>query len=139
MNMMLDKALEVIIKNPQFLSQHLAIVENLAFSGLLDYMRTAGMARLKLPYKDAVELSLNAARVQGWQDCLDTIITFKDQIYGPEIEDRPQNTPRSDFGSLDKAVERGDLTREEADAIRSDTKPDYSIYTSTDKLSTTGS
>jgi hypothetical protein len=131
--MMLDKTLEVIIKNPQFLSQHLTIVENLTYSGLLDYLRTAGLARLRLPYKDAVEMSLNAARVQGWQECLDTIITFRDQIYKPEIEDKPSQTPRSDFGSLDKAVDRGDLTREEADAIRLNTKPDYSAYITTDK------
>ena len=128
--MMLDRALKAITENKQFLSMHMTMVEYLEYSGLLAYMRTAGMAYLSLPYKDATESALNAARAQGWQLCLDTILTFRDQVYGPELAPNTKEVPRPDFGSIDRAVERGDLTQEEANAIRANTKPDYSAHIS---------
>jgi hypothetical protein len=131
--MMLDKALRAITDNPDFLTQHLYIVEGLQRSGLLAYLRVAGLSYLNLPYKDATESALNAARAQGWQMCLDTILTFKEQVYGPEIDTTDKTVPRPDFGSIDRAVDRGDLTKEEADAIRNDTKPDYTTYIRSDK------
>lgn len=136
---MLDKALDAILENKDFLPQHLYIVEGLQRSGLLAYLRVAGLSYLNLPYKDATESALNAARAQGWQACLDTIITFKEQVYGPELDPvKNKPIPRPDFGAINKAVERGDLTEEEANAIRNNTKPDYSAYVDTGRTETPG-
>lgn len=123
---MISTDLESITSNKQFLNDHLAMVMFLENSKLLSYLRGAGLRSLQNSLTDVNVAALSGSYAAGWQACLDLLVDFKDIVIRPLLE--VQDNPRADFGSLDKAVADGDLTKEEADAIRSGNTPTYTDH-----------
>lgn len=64
--------------------------------------------------KDVNAMASEASWSAGFNDCLDSLQHFKELYLGDSIEIKPQV---ADFGAIDLAVLRGDMTEEEA-AIR---------------------
>lgn len=51
----------------------------------------------------------------GYEAALDKLMVLKEIIQGASVE---EFRPYADFGGLDKAVQEGNLTKEESDVIR---------------------
>jgi hypothetical protein len=119
---MIEEDLQKIVDNKFFLTQHAEVVMFLEDSKFLSYLRAKGLEFL-IASTDINNAALNGQRAAGWQACLDLIVDFKEKILRPILETKA--TPRADFGSLDRAVESGDITKEEADAIRNNRTPTY--------------
>ena len=122
----MSKTLEDLLSNPHFFDDYATLRVLLERSGLLEYLRVAGLDYLSRPYKDMGESALNAARTAGWQDCLTQIDKFKEALNA--MHNASDNTLRADFGSLQSLVENNILTPEEKEAIANGTNPDYSKH-----------
>lgn len=118
--------LDELTIDPNFIPEYANAILSLERSRLIEYLRSKGLDYLLLPYKDATEAALNAARTQGWQACLDSIEDFK-RTLGAE-RDVKSVMPRADFQSLERSVETGDLTAEEKEALANGKLPDYSQF-----------
>jgi len=83
-------------------------------SGVFSFLRAYG--RVILSPKDTQEsVALNGAYAAGFQDALDLLFNFKEQLLD-SARDAPTLTP--DFGGSNSAVTRGDLTKEEAYGLK---------------------
>lgn len=99
-------------------------------SGVLNVLRALGRPTRYNLGKDLNVLSSEASWSAGWNDCLDALLHFKEMYLDDEPE-VSQNNP-ADFGAVQLAQDKGDLTKEEADARKQRgnyTKPDISAYT----------
>ncbi len=116
--------LERLLKNPEVSDVTLNIHNLLKNSGVADYVQMLGNQILTKQTSTVEEAALQGARAAGWQECLDFILYFNELVIQPTV--KVDSMPRADFGSLDRAVTLGDLTKEEVDAIRTNRQPDYS-------------
>lgn len=82
-------------------------------SGVLNVLRALGRPTRYNLGKDEHAMASEASWSAGWNDCLDALLHFK-ELY---LEDAPEiKTEAPDFGAVDMARSRGDLTEEEANA-----------------------
>lgn len=110
---MLETELDILRKNPETISSYSSGMSLLFRSGVFQYLRAMG--RVLLSPKDTQEsIALNGAYAAGWQDCLDILLNFKEQVYDKRAI--PKNI-RVDYGGFRAALQRGDLTEEDRNAI----------------------
>ena len=86
-------------------------------SGVIEALRENGrvsMASPELPNYIDYQAQI-AAWSNGFNMALDQLLNFKEMFLDTAIS---YNLPVMDFGGLDEAVKKGDLTETEADAIR---------------------
>lgn len=115
---MIDIELQSVKANPQALALYLEGMSALYRSRILEVVRAVGRPRMvKLGESQAV-MAAQAAWSAGFNEALDVLLNFKELFL--DIKEAPEAL-RMDFGGVDYAVKRGDITTEEADAIRSNT------------------
>ena len=132
---MLHKLEERLLKELQTNSHRL-----LQYSQGLELMRQSGVLELmKLLYRPKVilhgnsqqeSMAISGAYSAGAIDVLGVLENFR-ELYLETIS--PHSQPAVSFNSVEFAVSRGNLTKEEADAIRNGRKPDYTKFTSSAK------
>jgi len=130
------KDLKRIIDNTNFTAQYVEVLSFLQGSGLLDYLRAAGMHPLQRAPTTSELAALNGMKAAGWQECLDLLENFVDSVLVPL-----QNTnelPIPTFGSLNRATDSGDIDLEEQEALRNGQQPDYSKYINYSKPANNG-
>jgi len=102
-------------------------------SGVVNALRAIGRPTRYDSGKDINQMASEAAWSSGWNDCLDSLIHFH-EMYLPDEETIAASAQQPpDFGAIDLAVARGDLTKEEADARKQQGRfrqPDASQFTS---------
>lgn len=82
----------------------------------MEYLRDAGRVptiAANTPNYDEVQKYV-AAQSIGFNYALDLLIYFREIV----LDVAKKEVPKMDFGGIDKALRDGDLTKEEADAIR---------------------
>lgn len=105
-----------IKENPSFLSLYTQGMSFIHQSGLLEVLRDLGRVPVipnNSPNYEEQQKYL-AAQSIGFNNAIDCFMYFREMF----LDETKRTAPLMDFGSLDKAVEQGDLTKEEADAIR---------------------
>src|SRR6185369_10641653 len=108
------KELERIKGNPNVVNAYRTGMNALFQAGIIDVLRVLGRPRILT--KTPELMALEGARSSGWNDCIDALLYFEEN-YLESVE--TGITPvKMDFGSIDTALKSGDLTEEEADAIR---------------------
>jgi hypothetical protein len=113
--------LQRVIENPAFLSQYTQGMSMLYASGVFEALRENGRIGPVSPESpNYVEYQAAVANWSiGFNTALDQLLNFRELFL--EVPEAGIN-PAMDFGGLDLAVEKGDLTKEEADAIRAGIK-----------------
>lgn len=108
----LEKELSRLKESEGFLTVFYRGMGELLASGVFNFLKEKGRVR-----PVTTDLALEAARSMGYNECLDDLFLFK-ELY---LADAPkaQDVARRDFGALNIAESKGDLTKEETDAIRS--------------------
>lgn len=124
---MIDILLKRLVASQSTPDSALAIANQLITSGIGEFVRAKGNQILTKQTSTVEEAALLGARAAGWQECLDLILNFNELVIRPTVVQ--EYVPRADFGSLEKSLAIGDLTKEEVDAIRRDTKPIYPTTT----------
>ena len=106
------KEVERIRGNNNAIEAYRTGMNQLFQAGIIDAIRVLGRPR-RIGSHDV--MGTEGAWSSGWNDCLDTLLYFQEKYL-----EATQETPsvRMDFGAIDKAVQAGDLTEGEADAIR---------------------
>lgn len=113
--MILNKKLEILRKNDSFLHQFNTGMSSLFQSGVFDVLREIGKCRILELGANAQVLATQAARSAGYNEALDDLMYFRETYFE---KDNAVPTPPAEYGGLDAALLRGDLEKEEADAIR---------------------
>lgn len=122
----MQKDLKRIVNNTNFTAQYTEVLSFLLTSGLLDYLRAAGMQPLRNHAVSAEIAGLNGMKSAGWQECLDLLENFTDFVLVP-LQNKDE-LPQPTFGSLNRAADSGDIDLEEQEALRNGQQPDYSKY-----------
>ena len=113
------KKLLTSLKKAKDTSASLVQVQDLLYrSRVYEFLREVGRP------KDVHPSTPNYLEVQamqtawsvGYNQCLDHIMMFREVFIEADLEKTP---PKMSFGGLDLALSKEDLTKEEADAIRS--------------------
>lgn len=114
--MILDNLLENLKQNKDaVLALHAEALEILAKSGVLEVLRER--ARPIIHRQDSPETAgLLAAKSAGYFECLEDLRNFREVF----LSDRAMDSPAvaMEYGALTMAVNKGDLTEEEAHGIR---------------------
>lgn len=114
---MLSKRLEFIKENPALLANYSQALSLLMQSGVIDVLREVGRVRF-IPVDTPNYSQVLANEMQyslGFNDALSNLEFFVERYINPTYEGKQTVL---DFGAIDRALESGDLTKEEADAIR---------------------
>lgn len=122
----MQEDLKRILENPNFIPQHVEVVSFLKSTGLYEYLRIAGNKSLHIHKGDINAAALGGAYAAGWHDCLSLLTEFISAVIKP-IQNQSE-MPRADFGSLNKAVEAGDLDPQEKEALLNGQQPNYDQY-----------
>lgn len=115
---MIDIELQSVKANPQALALYLEGMSALYRSRILEVVRAVGRPRMVKLGESQDVMAAQAAWSAGFNEALDVLLNFKELFL--DIKEAPEAL-RMDFGGVDYAVKRGDITTEEADAIRSNT------------------
>jgi hypothetical protein len=110
-------ALAQVKSNPESLKLYLQGISLLYQSGVLEALRENGrvsMASPELPNYIEYQAQI-AAWSNGFNMALDQLLNFKEMFLDSSS---PTMAPLMDFGGLDIAVKKGDLTENEANDIR---------------------
>ena len=116
--MPLNDPIALFKENTEAFESFLRALSTLHSTGVLEFLRERGRVR-PVPENSPNYLQLMAARSSlsaGYNQALDELIWFKDLFLGQPVSEG--NRVPMDFGSMEKAVESGDLTLEEAEALR---------------------
>ena len=115
--------IEQLRKNEAFSELYSTGMSFIYRSGLLTALKEFG--RPVVGRNDSVTAqAYEAARAYGYQQCLDDLLYFRERY----IDNQPEIKVKADYGGLDLAVERGDITEGERDAIRNGKyEPDISV------------
>lgn len=120
--------LKKLRENETFLSFYLQGMSNLASSGIFEFLRDLGKVDLSEAPPQSVNYEAHmlalANRYQGYNMALDHLFYFRELFF----EDTKAKVPEMTFGSFDAAIDKGDLTEEEKDAIRSGEPIDYTKF-----------
>lgn len=114
---MVKYLLGILKKNEGTAAKVLEAQSSLRSSAVYEFLREVGRP------KDIHPTTPNYLEVQamqtawsvGYNQCLDDIMMFRERFLEADIE---RNPPKMNFGGLDIALFKEDLTKEEADAIR---------------------
>lgn len=109
------RILDGLRKSETTLSRYLNGMQGLMDSGVFNFVRLLGVVEIH-PKMTVDEAALAGARSKGFNECLDILFNFKELFLDVPEE---TGTPEPTFGSLERALELGDITQEEYDAIKS--------------------
>ena len=116
--MKITPALQKIRDNGEFLSLFTQGMSLLYQSGVFEFLRENGRIFPVSPevpnYVDYQAAIANWS--VGYNTALDHLLRFRETFLEAKVD---ASDMQADFGALERAVENGDLTKEEADAIRS--------------------
>lgn len=118
---------------------HLEALSLLYRTGVLECLREKGIPVIPGVGGDTQALATQAARSAGYNECLTDLIMFN-ELFLLDTENKLAGLDR--FNGIQRAVDQGDLTQEEADAIRHGTESItelYSGYINPTKSDSTGS
>lgn len=110
-------ALKKLQENPVLVAAYSQAMSLLNESGVLDILRDNGRVGPVSPETPHYVEYQNALAnwSLGYNTCMDQLLYFREIFLE---KDSYKDKMQMDFGSLDSAVEKGDLTQGEADAIR---------------------
>ena len=111
--------LSVITKDASFIGKYTIALSNLWASGIFNFLRAKGLPKVIGMGSDQSIMATQAAWSAGYNEALDDIINFADKYLTPQtsIADVPM-----DFGATALALARGDITEEEANDLRTNSK-----------------
>jgi hypothetical protein len=114
---MLHKLLTMLQKSSATAGEMLTVQESLRKSSVYEFLREVGRARAVHPSTpNYVEVQAQQTSwSDGYNQCLDDIMMFRDRFLEASAE---KTQPLMGFGGLEFALFKDDLTKEEADAIR---------------------
>lgn len=131
----LDLELSKLRDSASFISLYQRGMGALYDSGIFNFLREKGKARIPSDGGTNIQmLATQAARSAGYNEALDDLFYFV-QIH---FEDKSPKQPDISLVGVEMALAKGDITEEEADAIRDGRDPDYSKYTRAKDSSTAG-
>src|SRR5438477_445228 len=113
---MILEGLKRLNSDPKFLDEYGSGISALKRSGVFDVLRLLGQPHIVFDGKDVNALAAQAARSVGWNAAINTLLSFEKLV---EDAVTPKSSPTMGYGGLEAAVKRGDLLKEEADAIQS--------------------
>lgn len=116
------KLLSRIKTNPFALAQYLQGMDGLVKSEIFDFVRLLGVPSFP-PKATIEEVALAGAQSKGFNDCLDVLFNFKEMFLD---DNQGGERPDMTFGSLELAVASGNLTPEEAAALKEGSVEEYS-------------
>lgn len=119
---MILRELERIKGNDALTGLYLEGISKLFQSGVIDCLRALGQPTRIALGKDINVMASEASSSAGWNACLNALLYFQEMYL---TDSQEQESPRMDFNSIQKLVDQGDITKEEADAIRNNTTPSY--------------
>lgn len=127
----MNKDLEALKQDPQFIRNYTIGMKHLQQSGIFQVLRQLGGVTFR-PSSSIDEVALLGAKSVGFQECIDTLFNFL-ELY---ITEKPTGAVRMDFGSLDYAVKNGFISEIEANGIRNGQY--LSEHPTTERRSSTG-
>lgn len=119
---MLSKELLNLKKNPSFLGIYSEGLILLQQSGIFNFLRELARPRIISMGADQSTMATQAAYSAGFSDCLENLLNFK-ELYFLDEKSTQSITPH--YGAKDIALEKGDLTEDEINAIRTNSEPEY--------------
>lgn len=102
----------------------------LAQAGVITFLRENGVPIITDGGESINKAAIAAAASAGYNKCLDDLLNFKERFILIK-ENISGATP--DYGATQAAIQRGDISKEEADAIRSNQQFDYTKHTASTK------
>lgn len=127
------KELDRIKGNPNVIEAYRTGLNALFNSGVIDFLRAIGRPTRHKNGENHIVMASEAAWSSGWNDCLDNLLYLEDRYLTEQV---PVESLRMDFGSLDRSEAKGDLTKDEIDAIKRGTTPKYDPKQYSNNLST---
>lgn len=128
------RTLKQIKANPSFLGIYMQALGMLKQSGILEHLQEIGKPRIIEMGKDINMQATQAAWSAGFNDCLELLTNFK-EIHFEATKEQLQPL----YGANKMALERGDLTQEEVDAINSGRNPTYNTKSASGSNAANGS
>lgn len=100
-----------------FLSNYTRAMSLLDSTKIFEFLRDRGKVQYVSPASPnyAMELAAQAEHSRGYNEALDDLLQFREKF----LDTSASTMPPRDYGAIDRALQAGDLTEEEADAIRS--------------------
>lgn len=111
----MSKLLEVLKENPGSIAIYEDGMSLLFKSGVISYLYERAMPQIIREGTDVQVMATQAARSAGYSEALADLINFVEKFIN--VSDNSKIPVRADFGALTASVKKGDLTKEEADAI----------------------
>lgn len=119
----------------QALQLYIEGMAKLRASGVLNALRALGRPVRHNTGKDPNQMASEASWSAGWNDYQDALMHFQEMYLDDPVMDNPGP---ADFGAVEVALERGDITKEEYDARKRGhyPKPAPESFTNNIKLPT---
>lgn len=114
---MLDKELARIKENTTALGNVEAALQVLEDNRVIYFLRAFGRPHRKNG-QSTEDAALEGLWSSGWQDCLDTLINFREIFID---EKQVFENVKADYGALDKMLANNEITKEEYEYLRSPT------------------
>jgi hypothetical protein len=124
-----------IRENGGFLAQYTQGMSALWGSGIFEFLAEKAKPIFLKGEANPHIAALECARSSGYFECLEDLLHFRDLYL--DIPKPLEHVPM-DFGAIDAAERKGDLLKEEADAIRSGKPVSYEAFTSSGNESING-
>lgn len=112
---MQNELLDVIKKDPTFVKKYLEARSLLWSTHVFEYLRGKARPRVIALGSNVQVQATEAVFSAGYNECLDDISDFINRILTTQAA---PSLPTPDYGGLELAKERGDLTEEDINAIR---------------------
>lgn len=123
---MIPKSLERLRQNASIVPIVDTAVGTLIQSGVMTFLREKAAPVIIDGGESINKAAILAAMSAGYNACLDDLLNFKERFI---VEREVVTSSAPDYGATEAIVERGDLTKEEADAIRANRPIDPTKYT----------
>lgn len=121
--MTISKILNNIRNNEALVSLYQTGMTKVFDSTVLNFLREKSAVRIGLT-NDLNLSAFEAHRSAGYNECLDDLMYFVDRYIRP-METADKTAPPMNFGARSRALERGDITEEERNALREHRPPNY--------------
>jgi hypothetical protein len=119
---MIKFVLQQIKENTTFLASYTQAMSMLHNVKLFDFLRLNATPSIVALGANVQVQATQAAWSAGYHQCLDDILTFREKFLDAPAE---KVNLKMEFDALNYALTKNDLTKEEVDAIRNNTTPEY--------------
>lgn len=110
---MLHKVLQALREKDGFLALYNSGMSALYQSGIFEFLRERARPGIKGLGSDIQALATSAAYSAGYNDAIEDLLNFRDLWFDTVNTKIPMN-----FGAVDLALAKGDLTEEEANGLK---------------------